>query len=144
MDCKITLCNKKVDKGNNVFIISNDQIMHHFLNVHFAQTWLVFTGPVTNNVEYCICVHLSIVGFALCYTGRYQKAFRSVSSQLVDTAYFMSDVQNWKYLVMAPKRRDYSKGARKSRKEDRLWDLCKSNSSCTYLRIFCISMCVHL
>ena len=37
----------------------------------------------------------------------------------------MSDIQNWKYLVMAPKRRDYGKGARRGRKEDRLWDLFK-------------------
>ena len=62
-------------------------------------------------------------------TGRYQKAFQSFSSQLVDTAYFMSDVQNWKYLVMASKRRDYGKGARKGRKEDRLWDLCKDTGT---------------
>ena len=96
-----------------MFIISNDQELHHFLNVHFVMD---FAGSVTNNVEYCICVDLSIVVFVLCYTGRYQKAFQSVSSQLVDTAYLMNDVQNWKYLVMAPKRRVYDKGIRKGRK----------------------------
>ena len=37
---------------------------------------------------------------------------------------------------MAPKRRDYGKGARKGRKEDELWDLLKSNSSCTYLPMY--------
>ena len=62
-------------------------------------------------------------------TGRYQKAFQLVSSQLVDTAYFMSDVQNCKYLVMAPKRRNYGNDARKDRKEDKLWDLCKDTST---------------
>ena len=103
--------------------------MHHFLSMHFVQIWLIFLGPVTNNVEYCICVHLSVVVFVLYYTGRYQKAFQSVSSQLVDTAYFMSDVQNWKYLVMAPKRRDYGKGGMKDRKEDKLWDLFKSGGT---------------
>ena len=41
----------------------------------------------------------------------------------------MSDVQNWKCLVMAPKRRDYGKGASKSRKEDKLWDLCKESGT---------------
>ena len=88
-----------------------------------------FAGPVTNNVEYFIYVHLSITMFVLYYTGRYQKAFQSVSSQLVDTAYFMSDVQNWKYLVMAPKRRDYGKGARKGRKEDKVWNLFKDGGT---------------
>ena len=63
------------------------------------------------------------------FTGRYQREFQSVSSQLIDTAYFMSDMQNWKYLVMAPKRRDYGKGARKGRKEDRLWDLFKDGGT---------------
>ena len=63
------------------------------------------------------------------FTGRYQRGFQSVSSQLIDTAYFMSDIQNWKYLVMAPKRRDYGKGARKGRKEDRLWDLFKDGGT---------------
>ena len=92
-----------------------------------------FVGSVTNNVEYNICVDLSIVVFVLYYTSRYQKAFQSVSSQLVDTAYFMSDVQNWKYIVMAPERRDYGKGVRKGRKKEKLWDLFKSNSLYTYL-----------
>ena len=63
------------------------------------------------------------------FTGRYQRGFQSVSSQLIDTAYFMSDIQNWKYLVIASKRRDYSKGARKGRKEDRLWDLFKDGGT---------------
>ena len=72
---------------------------------------------------------MSVVEFILYYTGRCQKAFQSVSSQLVDTAYFMSDVQNWKYLVMAPKRRDYGKGSMKGRKEDKLWDLFESGST---------------
>ena len=94
-----------------MLIISNDQEMDHFLNVHFV---LVFAFPVTSNIEYCICVYLSIVVFILYYTGRYQKAFQSVSSQLVDTAYFMSDVQNWKCLLMAPKRRGYGKGPRRA------------------------------
>ena len=88
-----------------------------------------FAGPVINNVEYYIYVHLSITMFVLYYTGRYQKAFQSVSSQLVDTAYFMSDVQNWKYLVMAPKRRDYGKGIRKGRKEDKVWNLFKDGGT---------------
>ena len=48
---------------------------------------------------------------------------------MIDTAYFMSDVQNWKYLVMAPKRRDHGKGARKGRKEDKLWDLFKDGGT---------------
>ena len=60
------------------------------------------------------------------FTGMYQREFQSVSSQLIDTAYFMSDIQNWKYLVMAPKRRDYGRGARK---EDRLWDLFKDGGT---------------
>ena len=41
----------------------------------------------------------------------------------------MSDIQNWKYLVMAPKRRDYGKGARKGKKDDRLWDLFKDGGT---------------
>ena len=116
--------------------------MHHFLNVHFV---VVFAVPVTNNVEYCIYVHLSTTVSILYYTGRFQKAFQSVSSQLVDTAYFMSDVQNWQYLVVAPKRRDYGKGARKGRKHDKLWNLFKSNSLCTYLPTYILMhVYVHL
>ena len=41
----------------------------------------------------------------------------------------MSDVQNCKYLVMAPKRRDYGKGVRKGKKEDKIWDLCKDSGT---------------
>ena len=63
------------------------------------------------------------------YTSRYQKAFQSASSQLVDAAYFMRDVQNRKYLVIAPKRKDYGKSAGRSRKEDKLWDLFKDGGT---------------
>ena len=63
------------------------------------------------------------------HIGRYQNAFQSFSAEIIDAAYFMSDVQNWKYLVMAPKRRDYGKGARKGRKEDKLWDLFKDGGT---------------
>ena len=63
------------------------------------------------------------------YTDRYQRAFQSASSQLVHAAYFMKDVQNWKYLVIAPKRRDYGKNARRGRKEDKLWDLFKDGGT---------------
>ena len=41
----------------------------------------------------------------------------------------MKDVQNWKYLVMAPKRRDYGNSARKGKKEDKLWDLFKDGGT---------------
>ena len=47
----------------------------------------------------------------------------------MDTAYFMSDVQNWKYLVMVAKWRDYGKGVSKGRKEDKLWDLFKESGT---------------
>ena len=63
------------------------------------------------------------------YTGRYQRAFQSASSQLMDAAYFMRDVQNWKYLVIAPKRKDYGKNAKRGRKEDKLWDLFKDGGT---------------
>ena len=39
----------------------------------------------------------------------------------------MSDVQNWKHLVIAPKRRDY--GNRRGKKEDKLWDLFKDGGT---------------
>ena len=62
-----------------------------------------------------------------CYMSRYQETFQSISSQLIDAAYFMKDVQNWKYLVMAPKRRNY--GAKKGKKEDKVWDLFKDGGT---------------
>ena len=65
----------------------------------------------------------------VCYLDRYQKTLQSLSTQLIDAAHFMSDVQNWKYLVMAPKRRDYGNSARKGRKEDKLWDLFKDGGT---------------
>ena len=114
--------------------------MHHFLNTLIFMA--VFAVPVTNNVEYCICVHLSITVFTLAGIRKHFSHFPL--SWWTLHSYFMSDVQNWKYLVMAPKRRDYGKGTRKGRKEDRLWDLCKSNSSCTYLPTFYILVYVHL
>lgn len=48
---------------------------------------------------------------------------------MVNAAYFMSDVKNWKYLVMAPKRKDYGSSARKGKKEDKLWDLFKDGGT---------------
>ena len=63
------------------------------------------------------------------HIGRYHKAVGSISSQLIEAAYFMKDAQNWKYIVMAPKRRDYGNGARKGKKEDKLWDLFKDGGT---------------
>ena len=60
-----------------------------------------------------------------CFLCRYQKSFEYVSSQLVSAVYFMSDVHNWRYLVIAPKRKDYGSGTRKGKKEEKLWDLFK-------------------
>ena len=62
-----------------------------------------------------------------CYMSRYQETFQLISSQLIDVANFMKDVQNWKYLVMAPKRRNY--GAKKGKKEDKVWDLFKDGGT---------------
>jgi len=60
---------------------------------------------------------------------RYQKTFDYVTTQIVDTVYFMSDVHNWRYLLMAPKRRDYGEAGRRGRKDDPVWNLLKDGGT---------------